>query len=207
MTRMSPLRFASLVVPLVSGAACGELNDIDYRGEPIFRVEGSIDGLAPRTLGGPLYATVDWLPLSYRLPGEAAPAAAVDPVEFPAPFTAPVFTPPAEDLRLEVREGEDGPVIAELALARLIVFEDSDDDAQFSVDFDPVVGHTATRLVYARGTGPALNAALGASDLTLIANPDALVDGFQLGTLGTDGVTTIGDVEVVIDEPPPELPF
>lgn len=174
------------LVSLVSLAACGELNDIDYPGEERFRVTGTIESLANDTEGLASYVTLSWKSLQIVIDeGDAPVAGDAAPVEFPAQFRLQVFDVP-DDKQWAFREGDGESAVGVIAVGNIFVFEDSDRDRRFDVE-DVVRGGTRAVVVYVGNPSDAYLQRLADQEGGPFANAEALVRGFQLGALDEEG--------------------
>lgn len=207
-----PRRVTALCLP-VALAACGRLNDGDYAGDPRYVLDLTVEGLADRTAGAPLYATLAWIPTN-RLPPRGAAGADIDPIEFPAHYPLRVFASPPEDARSD--ESDDSGARGITATANILVFEDVVRDGAYSGESDDAsrvdlaVGITDWIVVHAAGVNDALRARMRA-DQYPFANPEALTDGFHLARPieidGAPGHELIPDQSVVIRRPPVDEPL
>jgi hypothetical protein len=208
------MRWSSLQVGLVAVgvSACGHLNDADYEGEPQFRVDGRIVDLAPPIQDAASYVTVMWGPFLFGA-GTPGGVADVDPIDFPAPFALTVYDVPGGDNAILI--DPDDPASAWYAIGDILVFEDIDGNQQFTPEFsgglDRSRGDTATEIVYAHAIDDDARAFLQREPFPAFANPEALVDGFQLARYGADTGWTLlpATAEVTIEPvlPPPADPL
>ena len=206
------MRWSSLQVGLVAVgvSACGHLNDADYQGDPRYRVEGSILGLADTIAGGDSYVTVVWGLQGYG-PGRPDGRADVDPIVFPAPFTLTLYDAPTVDDLPDLFDPDD-PASGWYTLGHIMVFEDIDRDGQYTPDGpDRSRGDAAIHIVYAHGVDDGVRAHLQADPYPPFTNPEALVDGFQLAGFDLDAGRTLlpATAEVTIEPvlPPPADPL
>jgi hypothetical protein len=177
-------RVTALCLPslaLLALAGCGRLNDADYVGDPRYRLDLTVESLAMRTAGAPLYATLAWVRKD-RLPPEGAAAADIDPIVFPAHYPLRVFALPPEYAIND--EADDSGARGTTARASIVVFEDVLEDGVYSgADegglADVPVGETDWCVFFADGVNDALRARMRAEQYPF-ANPEALTDGFHL---------------------------
>jgi hypothetical protein len=207
-----PRRVTTLCVS-VALAACGRLDDSDFVGDPRYVLDLTVERLADRTAGAPLYATLAWAPTN-RLPPRGAAGADIDPIEFPAHYPLRVFAlPPADALS---DESDDTGARGVTATANVVVFEDVVRDGAYSGELDDAdrvdvaVGTTDWIVVHADGVNDALRVRMRA-DRYPFANPEALTDGFHLARpIEIDGALVhelIPDQSVVIRPPPVDEPL
>jgi hypothetical protein len=200
------MRWSSLQLGLVALgiSACGSLHDADYQGDPQYRVDGSINDLSPTVSGQTSYVTLLWGPFLF---GTASPAgvADVDPVQFPAPFALTVYDVPGGDNAIFVRPEDES---AWYAIGDILVFEDVDGDVQFTPEYngglDRSRGDSAIEVVFAHGIDDDVRAYIRGEPFPAFANPEALVDGFQLARFEASTGWTIlpATAEVEIDPVP-----
>jgi hypothetical protein len=206
------MRWSSLQVGLVAVgvSACGHLNDADYEGDPQFRVDGRIVDLAPPIQNAASYVTVMWGPFLFG-PGTPGGVADVDPIDFPAPFALTLYDVPDGDNAILI--DAENPASAWYATGDILVFEDVDETQTFTPEFsggrDRSRGDSATEIVYAHGIDDDVRAFIRRDPFPLFANPEALVDGFQLARYDADAGWTIlpTAAEVTIEPVSPAEPF
>ena len=206
-------RVTALWIPLLALAGCGRLNDADYVGDPRYRLDLTVESLAKRTAGAPLYATLAWV-RNDRLPPEGAAAADIDPIVFPAHYPLRVFALPPDSAISD--EADDSGARGTTASANIVVFEDVVANGAYSGEADDanlvdvVVGMTDRRVFHADGVNDALRARMRA-DQYPFANPEALTDGFHLARpVDQDGAMLyelIADEPVVIGPAPVDEPL
>jgi hypothetical protein len=168
---------------LLALAACGRLNDEAYVGDPRYVVDLTVEGLAPRTAGAPLYATLAWI-RGNRLPPNGVPGSDIDPIEFPAHYPLRVFGLPPRDA-VDDHAGDDTGARGAVAGAAIEVFEDVVEDGEYSGEADDTgltdvtVGESGWRVYHADGVNDLLRERMRADRYPFV-NPEALTDGFHL---------------------------
>lgn len=165
---------------LLGLAACGDaLVDADYRGQPIFKLEGQITArraLPEEQLDASFVVSVFWAPTSGgRVLGLVEQDSLTTSVRFPATFELRVFEPPSDE--------HFGSARAAWVVGLVLVYIDADGDRRFTAGVDDVVGGSGSRgLVYARSpvaapaspTQSRLEVGFGVVDLPLDGGCDAL---------------------------------
>ncbi len=113
---------------------CGELEAGSWLGEPLLEIEGEIsakagglEGRGPGTLRVALY----WLGAADAMD----PAAVVVEGEFPARYTMRLYAPPAARALRPLPDAQEM-----IAVARILVYLDQDDDARWDAQLEPVLG-------------------------------------------------------------------
>lgn len=113
---------------------CGELEAGSWLGEPMFEIAGEIsakagalEGRGPGTLRVALY----WLGARDAMD----PAAVVVEGAFPARYTMRLYAPPAARALRSLPDAQE-----RIAVARILVYLDQDDDARWDPELEPVLG-------------------------------------------------------------------
>ncbi len=160
------MRRIALALLLLAG--CGEgLVDPDYRGEPLFRLEGQIRSvveLPPEVREAPIRASVFWNPevrpgAPARLLEQASTSAEV---RFPATFVMTFFRPPEPQHFAAVQPPQ--------AVGLILVYADLDADGRYDPERDRLVG--GTREIGVLYTPPATGD--GAGSFVIIELEDGL---------------------------------
>lgn len=147
------MRGAIAAISALSVAGCGDaLVGTDYRGDPIFKLEGRIAsvGALPEAIEDASFlVSMFWVPTTTstaerRLEPREQPSVSTN-VEFPATFVLRIFEPP-EDLHYA---SDDSSWVIGL----LLVYADMDGDSVFDpIGGDQIIGGTLRRgILYARG--------------------------------------------------------
>jgi len=151
--KTSPVALAATLAALV--AACDPIVSGSYRGEPLYVIDGWVQlSVSPETLlgaagddGPELRVAVLWSQTkgsSFELEG-AVEQEVVTTGSFPARFSVTLYEPPAADVLRAVPDAASGGT-GEVAIAAIVAYVDSDDDATWDRDSEELVGGADERL-------------------------------------------------------------
>ncbi len=114
-------------------AGCGSLAGKDYKGEPLFQIEGVVQSDAAMQLRGEVGVALLW---ANDTAVELSTQAVVVETQFPARYTLKIYQAPPEASKLRVAGGQ----VLEASVGQILLFEDLDGSGTWDTETEPLIG-------------------------------------------------------------------